>query len=446
MPSMLRSLFTHRLRHPSHRGLLVVIASLLISYGLWLGSLAWHGDWYDDPWKYPAKVGSHGATLLMCWAFILATRFRPVEWLFGGLDKVYQAHRHIGEVAFVLIWLHPLGLAAHRWSEGLGAYLGYFSPWADAARASGVAALLGFVVLVTLSLLSRIPYHRWKHTHDFFGPLLMLVVLHAVWAEGEIMRYPILQAWFGLWCGLGLAAYLYIRIFYRWLGPQYDYRITAVTPVGNDITELSFKPTGRAMRHRPGQFLYVSFDADAISREPHPFTIASPPEAPELRLAIKSLGDWTSQVSALRPGEPARLWGPYGHLADALWEEPDHDVILLAGGIGITPFLSIIASAAFAQRPGRAWLVYSVQSRDKAVFTDELRARAEALPQMTLLEHIADDEGYITRAWLEQRVGPLARQHALLCGPGPMNRAMSQLLREAGVPLDHIHLEVFQIR
>jgi predicted ferric reductase len=165
-----------------------VLASLLVSYGLWLGCLGWYGEWYDDPWKYPAKVGSHGATLLMCWAFILATRFRPVEWLFGGLDKVYQAHRYIGEGAFFLVLLHPVCLAWHRWPDGIAAYLAFFAPWADAARASGLVALAGFALLVSLSLYVKIADHRWKRTHDYFGVLLVLVMLHAVWAEGEIMR------------------------------------------------------------------------------------------------------------------------------------------------------------------------------------------------------------------------------------------------------------------
>jgi predicted ferric reductase len=428
------------------RGLLVVLASLLLSYALWIGSLWWHGDWYDDPWKYPAKVGSHGATLLMCWAFVLATRFRPVEWLFGGLDKVYQAHRYIGEASFFLVLLHPLGLAAHRWSDGVGAYVGFFNPLADMARFTGVVAMLGFALLVALSLYVKIAYHRWKRTHDFFGVLLAVVIAHGVWAQGEIMRYPVLQWWFGAWCTVALAAYLYIRVLYRWMGPMFEYTVADVRDAGNEITEIRFQPDRRPMRHRPGQFLYVSFDADAVSHEPHPFTIASPPEAPQIRLAIKSLGDWTSNVSAIRPGERARLWGPYGHLADALWEHPEADAIFLAGGIGITPFLGIAASAQLAARPGRAWLAYSVQSADKAVFHDELMGLAAKLPRLRYRRHVTDEEGFIDRAWLEKWVGPLARQHVFLCGPGPMNQAMRRLLLEAGVPIGHIHAEVFQIR
>lgn len=97
---MLKFFAVRPFSHPGHRGLAAILVSLLISYALWLGSMAWYGDWYKDVWKYPAKVGSHGATLLMCWAFILSTRFKVVERIFGGLDNVYKAHRYVGEAAF----------------------------------------------------------------------------------------------------------------------------------------------------------------------------------------------------------------------------------------------------------------------------------------------------------------------------------------------------------
>jgi predicted ferric reductase len=67
-------------------GYATAAASLAITYALWLGAMGAADEWYDNPWKYPAKVASHGTLILMCWAFILATRLRIVEWLFGGLD------------------------------------------------------------------------------------------------------------------------------------------------------------------------------------------------------------------------------------------------------------------------------------------------------------------------------------------------------------------------
>jgi predicted ferric reductase len=443
---MLRMFLTHPFRHRSHFGFLIIFGSVLLSYALWLGSMAWFNDWYEDPWKYPAKVGSHGSLLLMCWAFLLATRLGPVEWLFGGLDKVYHAHRVVGEAAFLLIFLHPVFLAMHRAADGLASYFGYFTAWQNPVITTGLLALAVFVFLVVLSIYWKIAYHRWKKTHDFFGLLFALVLLHGIWAHGEIMRYPVLRWWFGIWCLLGASAYLYVRFFYHWIGPLYDHRVSRVRAAGNDITEVYFQPMDRPLRHEPGQFVYVSFDSDAVSREPHPFTIASGAEDPAIRLCIKALGDWTTDVAKIRDGEPARLWGPYGHLGEALWQNPGREAVFLAGGIGVTPFLGLLSSAKVRKRPGAMRMIYSVQARDKAVYESELKELCAAAEQVEFFPHYTEEEGFIDEKWLTDRVGNLRGPLFFLCGPGPMNEAMKNLLLKAGVDLRDLHFEVFSIR
>jgi predicted ferric reductase len=426
-------------------GYVTVGSSLLVTYALWLGAMAATDEWYDNPWKYPAKVGSHGALILMCWAFILATRFRVVEQLFGGLDQVYKAHRHIGEAAFFLIFLHPVFLAVAQ-ARSVAEFFTYwrFSGW---VRTTGLIALAIFILLVVLSIYVKIAYHRWKRSHDFFGVLLILIVLHTVLANGEIMRYPVLRVWHGVWVALGLGAYAYIRFFYRYHGPQYDYAIQSVADVGDAITEIVLKPIGRTLRAQPGQFVYVSFDADAVSAEPHPFSLSSAPEASGLRLSIKRLGDWTRDVAQLVPGEPARVWGPYGQFAKMLLEQPLLPAVMIGGGIGITPLLSIIGSAAFARRSGPSALIYAVPDQASAIYAAELRKHARILSQFQLKVHCSDEAGYVDRAYLESVVDqPLAACLFLICGPPPLLAALRTLLAEAGVSDKQIIVEDFEIR
>ncbi|MCD8482949.1 MAG: ferric reductase-like transmembrane domain-containing protein [Verrucomicrobia bacterium] len=106
-------------------GYSVVFGSVVASLALWVFEMWRAGSLHTNPWIYPAKVGSHGTLILMCWAFILATRFRPVERLFGGLDKVYRAHRVIGETAFFLIFLHPIFLAIAK-TDSTGVFFATF--------------------------------------------------------------------------------------------------------------------------------------------------------------------------------------------------------------------------------------------------------------------------------------------------------------------------------
>lgn len=423
----------------------LVVATVLFALGLWIASL-WRADaWYDTPWKYPAKVGSHGALMLMCWAFILATRFRPVEWLFGGLDKVYKAHRRIGQAAFALIFLHPVFLAV-AFTDSAGGFLRYLWFSGDWVRNTGIVALAAFVLLVVLSLHVEIAYHKWKRTHDFFGLLLVLVVVHAAISGGEIVGFPVLAAWHGVWVGVALAAYVYIRLLYRWFGPLYDFRVVEARDAGADITELLLDPVGRPMPSAPGQFAYISLDSTAVSEEPHPFSLSSPSGARRLRFSIKRLGDWTSEVGGVRPGEHARVWGPYGHFSEELFKQPGVPAVMIGGGVGITPFLSIILSAEFGGRPGPSTLVYAVPRRSAAAYSDELRAAAEGLPRLRFAEHLSDEQGYIDRDYLEGLLDqPLPKHLFFLCGPGPMMDAVSDVLEDAGVPRRQILFEDFDI-
>ncbi|MCH8474112.1 MAG: ferric reductase-like transmembrane domain-containing protein [Opitutales bacterium] len=392
-------------------------------------------------------MGSHGAVILMSWAFLLSTRFKPLEWLFGGLDKVYFAHRRVGVAAFSLIWLHPIGLAlgmAESW-PGVASYLFWPDNW---VRLTGSIALLAFVLLVVLSLVSKIAYHNWKKTHDWFGAVFALVIIHAVLSPGEIRNYALLSVWHGLWAGMGLSAYVYIRFLYRRVGPLYDFKVSAVREKGDDITEIEFVPEGRPLRAVPGQFVYIAFDeADAVSDEPHPFSLSGDPESRSLKLSIKRLGDWTNDVDKVRVGEQARIWGPYGHFSETLFNHPERPAVFIAGGIGVTPFLNLMQAKALRQRPGRVTMIYSVPKKSQAVYREDLENYAKAREDHQIITHFSDDEGFIDGAYLD-KILPHEIDEAiyLVCGPAVMMTAMQSLLEEAGVPSAFIVMEDFSIR
>lgn len=418
----------------------------MIGLGLWVVEMARRDALYDSIWVYLAKTGSHGTLTLMCWAFLLATRFRPIEWLFGGLDKVYKAHRVIGEIAFFLIFLHPIFLAVH-FSDSISGFFAYLWFSGDWARNTGILALLFFAVLVVLSIYVKIAYHRWKRTHDFFGVLLVLIIIHGVISGGEIMQYPVLTIWHGFWVILGLSAYIYIRILYRFIGPQYDFVTESVEEVGDAITEIRLSPAGRPFQFKAGQFIYISFDADAVSEEPHPFSISSSPDEANIRLSIKRLGDWTQHIQAIKKGEAARVWGPYGHFSEILFTKPQLPAVFIGGGIGITPFLSMIGADDFAKRDGKTVLFYSVPDKESQVYQSEIRRKAEELNSLEAVFHLSDEEGFIDTDYLEKHLAkPLKEYLFFVCGPAPMMKAMKEILEKSGVAKKFINMEDFAIR
>ena len=146
---------------------------------LWLICKWAYHDWFDDGFKYVAKAASLSATTLMCWCVVLSARFRVVEDLFGGLDKVYQIHKRLGKTLCVVIALHPLFLAAHRLPD-LPAFLSYFAPELNVAdsysvgKDIGIAVLIALYALVGISLRLIMRYDVWKRLHEYLGPVLIL--------------------------------------------------------------------------------------------------------------------------------------------------------------------------------------------------------------------------------------------------------------------------------
>lgn len=427
-------------------GSTLIVTSILVTLGLWITLLGVNQDWYEDQFKYVAKIGSMSATILMCWAFLLATRWDPINRLFGGLDKVYKIHRAVGIAAFVIVFLHPIFLAMHLLPD-LPSFFGFFWFSGNWVNNTGILVLLALTILVVLSIWNPLKYHKWKQTHNFFGIVLIGVVIHGFLGQGEIMQYPLLTAWFAVWIAVGLGSYAYIRLLYRWFGPIRPYRVEAVNEMG-DVAEIFLTPEHkrRQMKFRPGQFLYLSFDSEELSAEPHPFTISSPPSHESIRLSVKELGDWTKKLTKVQPGEKARIWGPYGMFGGDPEEYLHEDLVMIGGGIGITPFLSMIQSRPFmSPRKGHTYLIYSTVNAEEAIYQEEIENLDLDPERFTLIMHFSDDEGFIDDDWMKERLGELKPKHYLLCGPDPMIEAITEILHEADVPADQIFKEEFDL-
>lgn len=429
-----------------HWGYVAVVVSVLVTYALWIGSKWYYDDWYDERLKYVAKIGSMGATMLFCWSFILVTRFRILDRLLGGLDKGYQIHRRIGEISFYLILLHPTFLALPHlpdWS----AFLGFFWFSDDWIRNTGIIALLGFLLLLALTLWINIARHVWKITHSFFGLLLLVVIVHLVTADAEIMTYPALKAWFAIWITTALCCFAYVRFLYHSFGPLHLFQVADVREIG-DVVEVELASLQRRrFRHQPGQFLWIDFLTPELRQESHPFTISSPPQSARTRISVKKLGDWTADLPKLTPGTRARVWGPYGVFARGFLRHRDRTSVLVAGGVGITPFISMVEDEAFAQRPPHptTFLFYSVKNPAEAYYQEALAALGHRLEHFVFVPHYSDHAGFLNLDYIRKTVGSLEDAQFLICGPPPLMHSLKQQLLEAGVLLKHIYTEDFGV-
>ncbi len=118
-------------------------------------------------------------------------------------------------------------------------------------------------------------------------------------------------------------------------------------------------------------------------------------------------------------------------------------VVLVAGGVGITPMMSIIRSLTDRAWPGAVHLLYSVRRREDVIFEAELEQLRRRFPNLQVEIVVSSEQGHITRELIERQLPGLTSGPVMLCGPDPMMVAMRALLVELGVPDGEIHQEEF---
>ncbi|MDQ3955713.1 MAG: hypothetical protein M3285_09210, partial [Actinomycetota bacterium] len=245
---------------------------------------------------------------------------------------------------------------------------------------------------------------------------------------------------------------------------RYDYTVSRVVQLDDYVTEISLLPRRRSLRFIPGQFLFVTFYSDAfnaqfhpfsmsaedttaiISLRPgdirnqfHPFSITSSPEEEGLRVAVKAVGDYTTAMRNLDEGATARVEGPYGSFS--YLNAASRKQVWLAGGIGITPFLSMARS--LGNGSYEVHLIHGVKKRAQAYFAGEVNRIAASKPGFDVTLVPEDERGLITIDLIEESVGSLDDRDYLICGPPVMIDAISARLVEKGVPRSRIHFERF---
>ena len=189
----------------------------------------------------------------------------------------------------------------------------------------------------------------------------------------------------------------------------------------------------------PGQFFRWRFLTRSLWWSSHPFSLSAAPGSDVLRITVKNLGDHSQALARLQPGTRVFAEGPYGAFIPA---DSDRGVVLLAGGVGITPLRAI-----FATLPGHVTLIYRASSERDIVFRDELDAIAAA--RGATVHYLVGSRAEIGGDPLSPRVlrslvPGLDQQDAYVCGPAGMTSAAVRALRAAGVPGQRIHFESFE--
>jgi len=405
---------------------LLLTAILILAPIFWFWPLAAK---YDPIALFSQYLGS-AALIAMAITQVLATRMRGLETVFGGLDRIYVLHKWLGIGALVMVLLHDTIDAE---IDGLGKE----TLLVEIAETLGEISLYGFLALALLTIATFVPYHLWKLTHKFMGAFFAASMFHFAFILIPFKLSDPLGVYLLAICTIGLVAYAATLLP---LGRWHGYKVDAITPTG-DAVEIRLVPERRGFAHKPGQFAFVSFEAQGLA-EPHPFTLSSAARQDgALSFTVKPLGDYTRLLAReLKLGTQARVSRPFGHFRRSTRRQ-----VWVAAGIGITPFRAL-AQAHGADAP-QATLLYATRARDTAPHLDELEQEAQALKTLTV-EVFASSEGQRLSAADVTRAagGALGDVDVMYCGPEGLRRALLAELTAAGLPARRFHFEEFEIR
>ena len=184
----------------------------------------------------------------------------------------------------------------------------------------------------------------------------------------------------------------------------------------------------------------------------HAFSIVNAPGEPGITIATRMRpSTFKRALGALKPGDKAKVDGPFGSLT--LHKDASRDALFVAGGIGITPFMSIVRHAAAGADARRRVLLYSNHRPEDAAFLAELQAGARSAPALRLVPTMTamqrskspwtGEARRIDAAMVRAAAQGLARPIAYLAGPPEMVAAAREILVAAGIDEDDIRAEEF---
>lgn len=203
---------------------------------------------------------------------------------------------------------------------------------------------------------------------------------------------------------------------------------------------LTLKPKrGRKLHFYPGQYVAIGFKRFGRPSPMRCFSIVSSPNRPdELQFAVRVYGDFTRAMAQLEMGDTVFVHGPFGNFV--IDEQYDNNVILLAGGIGVTPYMSMIRYAVEAQLSIPITLLYSCQNQDSIPFYLELLELERRNPHFKVLFFVTKggtnnlDEGRIFNSRIEEPLlNKLTNQYYnrftyFICGPKGFTHALKEIL------------------
>ncbi len=378
--------------------------------------------------------------------FVLSTRIKWIEDIFGGLDKVYIVHGILGGTALILILSHPIFLVLKYVPTYLPLAATYLLPSLYWAVNFGIIAVLGLIALLFITLFTKVKYHTWKFTHEFLGLVFIFAALHAFLVRGSISKDYIFHGYYlyiAVISAIGILAFSYSLFLKNRLMKNAVYSILKIEHK-KDMWTIEMSPEHKPIDYKSGQFIFVRFYNEKLSKEAHPFSIASKSGSKNIRIIVKALGDFTKDLEELKVGDKVSIEGPYGRFN--FKNQENKNQVWIAAGIGITPFLGMVEE--LESSPNfKIELYHTAKDQSELIGYDFLSLLSSKLKSFRYIPWNSKEKGRrIDTKDISQVSGNLKEKDFFLCGPENFKEDMIEQLTNIGIKKSHIHEEAFNFR
>ncbi len=400
--------------------------------------------------------------------FLISGRIRIISKLLG-VDWILQLHQLIARTATLFLLAHPLlytlpTIPSFTNLAPSASHLGL-----DATSAlSGFLALAVLVVLVGLAVTrhnSELKYEQWRLSHAIMSITIAVLGFHHTTHAGRFSQETVmLRYWqIGLCIALLSLAWVYVV---RPITQRFNaYQVTSIKEVAHKIFELTLSPQGKnRFNYEAGQFVWLKLKSSRPLFE-NPFSISSAPNKSKdkqlIQFLIKDVGDFTNQVSQLKAGDVTYLDGPYGNFGHSCFESNKSNLVMIAGGAGIAPIMSLLRSMQESGNPTflekNILVIYGNRVQEQIIdvrkmINFDLFENLQLAPLVTEPNsQWAGLSGILNASNLEKVLHASGdgsfnskETYFYICGPAEMIDSVEQTLDAMGVPLAHIESEKFQ--
>jgi Predicted ferric reductase len=397
--------------------------------------------------------------VLLSFQFLLLSRPKIIDKAFG-LDRIYRFHMIIAVVAILFAYFHKM-------LKGL-----YFS---DSNQTEfGDQALTIFIVISVFSILMminklffkvkpidyvrtllnkilRIKYQYKVLIHNLYLIALIVLLIHILLAY-SISSNLLLESTLIIYFVIPFALYFNRKIINVYWNKNKRFTVTEVVNESDNIVTLKFKPKhGKLFKYLPGQFLYVRLKNPEIPGDEHPFTISSSPAQDNyVSVTVKQLGDFSGKLSNTKVGDTAIIDGAFGSFSYVKGPK-QNKLCFIAGGIGITPFLSMLRYINDVHDKKDVVLLWGARDLSEVICKGELEDLAAKTNHFQFVPVLSNDnsfngeKGFIGTELIKKYITEIQAYDFYICGPPVMLDIQLKNLKSLGVPKSRIHFERFSM-